>query len=253
MVGRKDLSLAQTNLQLHQQLISDGADDQDIATVERAYELTINLFPSTYRPSGKAFISHLIGVASALRSWNQPLPVVMSGLLHSAYLYGEFGDRTRGFSFAKQATLKRELGDTTEALIREYTRLDNICLLDGSQGDEIEDIHIMLRLADLLDECMDGGPCFARHKPLPMNMPFDMESRSVILDLADRLAGPTGIAQFESAFRFCDLTRERSVPTSTVRGSQVKSAGLPGFRPNLLRLVKRRLRRTLRRLQKICL
>ena len=250
MAGNQGASLAQTNLQLYQQLISDGTDDEGIATIERAYELSVSLFPSTYRPSGKAFVSHLIGVASALASWRQPLPVIIAGLLHSAYLYGEFGDRTRGFSLTKQATLKRELGDTTEALIREYTRLDGICLLEGSEGDAIDDTHIMLRLADLLDECMDAGPCFARHKPLPMDMPFNMESRVVILDLADRLTGSTGVAQFEHAFRFCDLTRQRSVPSSKARGSQVKPAGLPGYRASLGRRVKRRLRHTVQRLQK---
>ena len=69
MAGNQGASLAQTNLQLYQHLISDGTDDEGIATIERAYELSVSLFPSTYRPSGKAFVSHLIGVASALASW----------------------------------------------------------------------------------------------------------------------------------------------------------------------------------------
>jgi len=53
----------QTNLQLYRHLAELGYAAADIASAGRAYELALELFPGTYRGSGKPFLAHLVGTA----------------------------------------------------------------------------------------------------------------------------------------------------------------------------------------------
>ena len=85
---------AQTNLQLYPQLIEAGWSEHDLARARAAHDLSCELFAGCYRPSNKAFIAHLVGTASALAAWGEPPDTVLAGLLHSSYLYGDFGDGT---------------------------------------------------------------------------------------------------------------------------------------------------------------
>ena len=89
---------AQTNLQLYRQLAERGYPTSEIASVARAYELGLRLFPGTYRGSGKPFLAHLVGTASILSTLQARMPVIAAGLLHSVYTHGEFGNGWRGIS-----------------------------------------------------------------------------------------------------------------------------------------------------------
>ena len=84
--------LAQTNLQLYNQLVARGWSDPELASARRAYELATDLFAGQLRPSGKTFVAHLVGVASALVTSGARAELVVAGLVHAAYTHGDFGD-----------------------------------------------------------------------------------------------------------------------------------------------------------------
>ncbi len=83
---------AQTNIQLYNQLRDKGYSKQEINAVYQAYELAIQLLGCLFRTSGKTFIAHLVGTASILGSIHVPANIVVAGLLHAAYVRGDFGN-----------------------------------------------------------------------------------------------------------------------------------------------------------------
>src|ERR1700732_2399818 len=69
-----------------------GGTDEMLLSVLQAYELAMRLFTGSYSGSGKTTIAHLVGTASILHDLHAPTAVVAAGLLHSAYMTGDFGD-----------------------------------------------------------------------------------------------------------------------------------------------------------------
>ena len=201
--------LAQTNLQLYRQLTEAGWDEEGLETVQRAYDLARELFAGCYRPNHKSFIAHLVGTASALAAWGEPPAMVAAGLLHSAYLYGEFGDGTRGVNRAKRRLLQERVGDAVADRVERYTRSDHLVLQhigrDTAGAAEFSDRDVVvMRLADMCDECQDAGPRYAPVKPLALGLPADLEARGRLLELADERVGPIAVSMFTELFRLYD-------------------------------------------------
>src|SRR5207237_1392965 len=65
-----------------------------------------------------------VGTASILASIRQTPKVVTAGLLHAAYVFGDFGDGTSGITEARRARVRRAVGTDVEELIARYTRFD---------------------------------------------------------------------------------------------------------------------------------
>lgn len=149
--------LAQTNLQLYRQLMRAGYDERSLAQVRSAYQLAQELFAGCFRPSEKPFVSHLIGAASAVAHWGEPVEMVIAGLLHSAYLYGDFGDGTRGMTETKRAIVRKRVGSAAEAIIARYS------VADRSLQQVDRAVQVLL-LADRCDEMLDAGVLFAPGK-----------------------------------------------------------------------------------------
>ena len=82
---------AQTNLQLHAQLLDLGCSIEDREYLAAGYRLAADLFSGQYRGSGKPFVAHLVGTASILAATKASATVVAAGLLHAAYDQGDFG------------------------------------------------------------------------------------------------------------------------------------------------------------------
>ncbi len=55
------------------------------------YSLAMHLFTARYRPSGKTFIAHVVGVASILAAHVGSIDLIRAGLPHSAHSEGDFG------------------------------------------------------------------------------------------------------------------------------------------------------------------
>src|SRR5690348_15752592 len=115
---------AQTNLQLYAQLRRCGADASDLALVRRGYGLAMHLCPASFRGSGKPLLAHLVGTASILASIRQPARVITAGLLHAVYVFGDFGDASRGSGDSRRARVKEAVGIEVEDLIFRYTHFD---------------------------------------------------------------------------------------------------------------------------------
>src|SRR5512137_1853160 len=94
------LAPPQTNIRLYNDLLARGYPDRDIRCLQAAYDLSMRLFTSRFRASGKPFLAHVVGTAGILGLLQAPGPVLAAGLLHAAYTHGDFGDGRTGFSDA---------------------------------------------------------------------------------------------------------------------------------------------------------
>jgi (p)ppGpp synthase/HD superfamily hydrolase len=155
--------LAQTNLQLYDQLVASGWPEDALANTRRGYELATDLFAGQLRPSGKPFLAHLVGTASALATADARADLVHAGLLHAAYTHGEFGDGRRGASNAKRTAVRTAVGSAVEDLVMEYAALrftpaivddwlSRASVLSSSDRD-----LAVLRLANEIDDHVDLG------------------------------------------------------------------------------------------------
>lgn len=226
---------AQTNLQLYRQLIEAGWSEHDLARTRAAHDLSCELFAGCYRPSNKAFIAHLVGTASALAAWGEPPDTVLAGLLHSSYLYGDFGDGTWGVNPKKRRLLRERVGDATEQLVDEYTSTDHLVLQDCWQelkesGSISRRTMAIIRLADLCDECRDAGPLYTPVKPLAFGIPADDGGRESVLVLAEFLAGSTAVSDFQSCFEDFDRLQPPAVLHSRASGFRALKRKASGYR-----------------------
>src|SRR5436305_670605 len=76
------MNVAQTNLQLYNQLLRHGLPRDRLVVVHRAYELLTRLYAGYYQGDGKPFVAHGVGVASILDTLDQPAEFVALGLVH---------------------------------------------------------------------------------------------------------------------------------------------------------------------------
>jgi GT2 family glycosyltransferase len=163
---------AQTNLQLYDQLVAAGYEENSLRLVRNAHDLAMRLFAGHFRGNGKSFLSHLIGVASILATHGRSLEAVAAGLLHSVYAFGEFGDGTRGINDEKRRQVRQAVGSATESLIADYAMTDwNPGTLDALAAcfcdPELPRRSVFdLKMADVLEDHLDHGLCYAPAKRL---------------------------------------------------------------------------------------
>ena len=84
--------VAQTNLQLYNQLRAQGYSQKELVIVHRAYEFLTTIYPGYFQADGKPFVAHTVGVASILAHLQLPAEFIAAGLLHNIYGNGDFGD-----------------------------------------------------------------------------------------------------------------------------------------------------------------
>jgi (p)ppGpp synthase/HD superfamily hydrolase len=163
---------AQTNLQLYNQLVARGWSDAELACARRAYELATDLFAGQLRPSGKTFVAHVVGTASALAAAGARAELVVAGLIHAAYTHGDFGDGRWDAAEFKRTIVRAAVGATAEALVDEYARLpyttaavddwlERAAVLRPTEHD-----LVVIRLANEVDVHTDlGARYFDRGEP----------------------------------------------------------------------------------------
>src|SRR5204862_6114500 len=117
-------TVAQTNIQLYNQLRERGLSTDELAVVHRAYELLARLYPGYYQGDGKPFVAHGVGVASILADLGQPASIVALGLLHGIYGNDDFGDGAeRGVTPFRRRLVRAEEGADLEELVFRFTGL----------------------------------------------------------------------------------------------------------------------------------
>jgi (p)ppGpp synthase/HD superfamily hydrolase len=159
-------SYAQTNVQLLNQLRSEGYSKQDRERVREAYEFAMRLFTGLFLPSGKTFIDHLVGTASILASLHVPVEMIAAGLIHAAYLHGNFGGIRKGISETTRNQVRRAVGPKVEEYVVRYEllpwdpetlpvlrdTLDELSLID-------RDV-LLIRLANDFEHNLDFGSLY---------------------------------------------------------------------------------------------
>ncbi len=155
---------AQTNLQLYRQLESLGYSRVERERVAQAYRFSSKLFSGLYRGSEKPFIAHLVGTASILAVHKVSIDLVLTGLLHAAYLVGDFGfDSGTRQSKRKRAYIRNLVGDDVEAMVAGYDDLLwNACVikeyvLKTEALPPLTKSLLIVRLANTLEDQLDGG------------------------------------------------------------------------------------------------
>jgi hypothetical protein len=155
--------IAQTNIQLYEQLRRAGYGDEAVTAAARAYAFAQPLFSARFRGSGRPFLCHLVGTASILARDGARIEEVTAGLLHAAYEAGLFAyEMHRTVAPRKRAAVREAVGEASEALIAAYTALPwtgstlERLVASGVRSPEEESV-LRLRLANELDDLADGG------------------------------------------------------------------------------------------------
>jgi hypothetical protein len=117
------VGIAQTNIQLYNQLRRRGLEREELVLVHHAYELLTSLYSGYYQGDGKPFVAHGIGVASILAELEQPADIVAMGLVHGVYGNGDFGDGERGPTPRHRALVRDAVGEHVEQLVFRFTQL----------------------------------------------------------------------------------------------------------------------------------
>ncbi len=202
--AQTNVSYAQTNLQLFNQMRAAGYGDADLRAVRGAYDLGTRLFTAKFRGSGKPLLSHLVGTASILCAVKAPAPLLAAAVLHAAYIFGEFGDGRRGMTPAKREVVRRAVGDEIEDLVARYEELEwtapTIAALHARVeplGPKERDV-LLIRLANELEDHLDLGVLYcgnAQHRRDLIG-----SSLRLCIDLANRIGEPAVAAELERVF-----------------------------------------------------
>jgi hypothetical protein len=156
--------IAQTNLQLYNQLREAGRPLGDLVVVHRAYEFLITLYPGYFQGDGKPFVAHGLGVASILAHLDQPAEILAVGLLHNIYGNGDFGDgEGDGATPARRALVRREVGERIDELLVRFrdlrihpSTIDEVRRSLPELGDTDRRL-ILVELGDYLEKYVDLG------------------------------------------------------------------------------------------------
>lgn len=186
--------LAQTYPQLAVQLAATGWPGGELASVRAAYDLAALLFVGAERGSGKPFIDHLVGTASAVLLGGGDSTTVAAALLHAAYDQGDFGRGRSSAGEANRRTVRDEVGPAVEALVFAYHRFrwspaaasDAASTVDEASA--VERAVLLMRVANEIDDAIDGGLL------LSGKLHHAEHQRSVhlaVVELAERIGTPT--------------------------------------------------------------
>ena len=202
------MTYAQTNVQLFNQLKRQGYSKDDRQRVFQAYEFGMRIFSGLIFPSGKPFIDHLVGTASILASLRVPIELVAAGLIHAAYLHGDFGGFRTGVTPRNRQQVRRAVGSETEAYVVAYHRLPWISKQILALHDGVDELNsmardvLLMRLANELEHHLDFGALYfarsererkghqrhiARHSPL-------------LVTMAEKLGHPSLAAEMRATF-----------------------------------------------------
>lgn len=199
---------AQTNVQLFNQLRSEGYSKEERAFISNTYQFGMRIFTGLYLPSGKPFLDHLVGTASILAWLRAPIAIVAAGLVHATYLHGDFGCRT-GISDEKRKQVIDVVGTESENYISRYDRVlltaEDVALLESTlqQLSKVDRYIVLMRLANELEHHLDFGGLYlvqgekqqgAHRRYLEQRLP-------ALLKLANALGYGSLAAEFEKVQR----------------------------------------------------
>lgn len=201
------MTYAQTNIQLFNQLEREGYSKSDRERVHKTYEFAMRLFSGLFLPSGKTFIDHLVGTASILASLHMPVEIVAAGLIHAAYLHGDFGSIRKGVSKWKREEVAHVVGKPIEEYVFRYDRLPLGRQRTAALHDRLADLDaldrtvLLIRLANELEHHLDLGALYFPGEKQQRGHQRYMESYSPLLVLmAERVGAHSLATEMKTAF-----------------------------------------------------
>ncbi|MEM7757851.1 MAG: DUF6817 domain-containing protein [Cyanobacteria bacterium P01_A01_bin.40] len=196
------LELAQNNVQLLNQLRKHHYSLDELHFIFDSYQYCIELCAG-FQSSGKPFIAHLVRTASILVELKQETSVIVSGLLHSVYEFGDFGDGSRKVTSWKRELVKKKVGKTVENYIYQYACLqwndENIIAVYSGfdQLNPVEKNVLLIRLSNELEQSIDLEPLYRDDYELKIKQ---IQSRKdILVDMANRLGYSTLANQLNQA------------------------------------------------------
>src|SRR6185312_9075940 len=113
------------------------------------------LFAGRFRPMGKPFVSHLVGVASLVQRFGGPNHAVLAGMVHSAYPQGDFGTGQQGTLPAHRQRVRDAIGPEAEELVNLYASWKDsggaaAIVQRVKDGDRLEQAESEMLLVELL-------------------------------------------------------------------------------------------------------
>jgi hypothetical protein len=194
-------SYAQTNVQLFNQLRSEGYSKQDRERVREAYVFAMHLFTGLFLPSGKMFIDHLVGTASILASLHVPVELVAAGLIHAAYLHGNFGGLRKGISETTRNQVKLAVGEEVEKYVVRYELLpwepETLPVLRETI-DKLSPVDrnvLLMRLANDYEHNLDCGSLYRDNW-----REYIQRAGPAMVSIAEKLGFPSLSAEMASMF-----------------------------------------------------
>jgi len=209
------MTYAQTIIQLFLELKEKGYSEEAVRQVSDAYQLNRQYLAGFFRPSGKTFIAHLVGVASILCRLKVPIELLLAGFLHSIYMHGDFRKSREEISDKK-----------TESLVAGYSRLKwNRITIPQYQNqiptlNEKEKNILLLRLANELEDHLNHGILFCVNAEERRERFFELNSH--FTQMASSLNQPFLAQELQ---RVGDELKKAPMPDSSLRGHHVGSYG----------------------------
>ena len=193
---------AQTNVQLFNQLRSEGYSEKERALISDTYEFGMRIFTGLYLASGKPFIDHLVGTASILASLHAPVEVLAASLIHAAYLHGDFGSIRKGVTNVKREEVRRAVGEQIEEYIARYDRLPLGLRKTAALHDRFDNLDtldrtvLLMRLANELEHHLDLGALYFPGEKEQRGHQRYMEAYGpLVVTMAERLGVPSLAAE----------------------------------------------------------
>lgn len=159
--------VAQTNVQLFNQVRALGWRPSDLDAINRAYELSVQLYAGYFQADGKPFVCHAVGVASILAHLGLPPSMVAAALVHNVYGNGDFGDgRLRRASRSRRQLVRTVLGVEIETLVWRFSdyritaaTIERFCR-SVHELDATARALLVMDLADQLEKVADLGAVY---------------------------------------------------------------------------------------------
>lgn len=193
VVAGRSAGIAQTWPALAVELTAASWPPDDLRLARRAFQEAEVRFAAAVRGSGKPFVDHLIGTASATLLGGGDATTVAAALLHAAYDQGDFGDGRRSDHPAHRATIQRAVGVEAEDLVHAYHRLGwsrEVAMEERvgvATADDRRRRVLLVRVANEVDDALDAGLVVSGKAAWPA---YDGRIAEAVVALADAVAAP---------------------------------------------------------------
>ena len=186
---------AQTNLQLYRQLQSQGFGVNDIELVGHTYDLSCRMLADYFRPTQKPFTCHLVGCSSVAAKFGGSIEIVAASIAHSIYEFGQLKSASSISADAKRSVVRACTSTSVEKLIHDYSSFNwrkfskNSVRAWRISGEMPSEEILLMKLADIFDDLLDGSTTIAPSKKLAFGLPDDHAGRTIVMKHAKALSG----------------------------------------------------------------